>query len=165
MLTLERASAAYSKAQNRRDLMTIVHRSEGSIERKLQNISAVLDMLGTQWINGYKPLAHYQDALVAAVERSVGETPDFLYPAITDTQPLPLNDDAVFVAPPSAGDFDKTLPPAVRRLVGKFDPAERDAKTTNWAKPARSLSWSLSATVCDAPDVKTLRMTSAGFPI
>ncbi|MCK1339369.1 hypothetical protein IVB38_26015 [Bradyrhizobium sp. 38] len=48
MLTSERAGVAYSKAQNRRQLMTTVHRSEGLIERKLQNISAVLDMLGTQ---------------------------------------------------------------------------------------------------------------------
>ena len=52
--------------------MATVRRSEGSIERKLQNISAVLDVLGAQWINGYKPLAHYQDALAAAVERSLG---------------------------------------------------------------------------------------------
>ncbi|EJN07086.1 hypothetical protein PMI42_08041 [Bradyrhizobium sp. YR681] len=134
MLSSERAGAAYSKAQNRRQLMTIVRRSEGSIERKLQNISAVLDMLGTQWINGYKPLAHFQDALVAAVERNVGQTPDFLYPANTDTQPLALNDDAVFVAPPSVADFEKTLTPAVRRLVGKFDPAERDARNRQLGK-------------------------------
>src|SRR5207237_1765015 len=71
MLATERAGVRYSKAENRRRLMATVHRSEGSIERKLQNISAVLDVLGAQWINGYKPLAHYQDALVAAVERSV----------------------------------------------------------------------------------------------
>jgi hypothetical protein len=42
--------------------MATVRRSEGSIERKLQNISAVLDVLGAPWINGYKPLAHDQDA-------------------------------------------------------------------------------------------------------
>lgn len=134
MLALERAGAAYSKAQHRRQLLPIVHRSEGSIERKLQNISAVLDRLGAQWINGYKPLAHYQDALVAAVELNVGQTPDFLYPANTDTQPLTLNDDAVFVAPPPVEDLDKTLTPAVRRLVGKFDPAERDARNRQLGK-------------------------------
>jgi hypothetical protein len=61
--------------------MEVVHRSEGSIERKLQNVSAVLDVLGVQWINGYKPLAHYQDALVAAVERALGKEPRFLDPA------------------------------------------------------------------------------------
>ncbi|MCK1733036.1 DUF3883 domain-containing protein [Bradyrhizobium sp. 138] len=134
MLASEIAGAAYSKAQNRRQLMTIVRRSEGSIERKLQNISAVLDMLGAQWINGYKPLAHYQDALVAAVERNVGRASDFLYPANADTQPLALNDDAIFVPPPSFANSDKMLTPAVRRLVGKFDPAERDAKNRELGK-------------------------------
>ncbi|MET4391604.1 hypothetical protein ABIB73_007395 [Bradyrhizobium sp. F1.4.3] len=137
MLASERAGVAYSKAQSRRQLMETVHRTDGSIERKLQNISAVLDMLGTQWINGYKPLAHYQDALVAAVEHNVGQAPDFLYPASTASQPLALNDDAVFVAPPSAADFEKTLTPAVRRLVGKFDPAERDARNRQLGKAGK----------------------------
>lgn len=134
MLASERSGVRYSKAENRRQLMKTVRRSEGSIERKLQNISAVLDMLGAQWINGYKPLAHYQDALVAAVERNVGRKPDFLYPATADTQPLALNDDAVFVPPPSFADLDKMLTPAVRRLVGKFDPAERDARNRELGK-------------------------------
>lgn len=134
MLASEKAGIAYSKAENWRRLMTTVHRSKGSIERKLQNISAVLDVLGAQWINGYKPLAHYQDALVPAVERNIRREPDFLYPASTDTQPLALNDDTIFVAPPQFTDFEKVLPPAVRQLVGKFDPAERDARNRDLGK-------------------------------
>jgi hypothetical protein len=114
--------------------MATVRRSEGSIERKLQNISAVLDVLGAQWINGYKPLAHYQDALVAAVERNLGHEPGFLYPVSEDTQPLVLNEEAIFVPPPPFVDLDKTLTPAVRRLVGKFDPAERDARNRELGK-------------------------------
>jgi uncharacterized protein DUF3883 len=128
MLAWERAGVPYNKAENRRRLMTTVRRTEGSIERKLQNISAVLDVLGAQWINGYKPLAHYQDALVAAVERNLGREPDVLYPASGVTQPLVLNDEAILVPPPSFVDPDKMMTPAVRRLVGKFDPAERDAR-------------------------------------
>jgi hypothetical protein len=134
MLATERAGVPYSKAENRRRLMATVHRSEGSVERKLQNISAVLDVLGAQWINGYKPLAHYQDALVAAVERSLGREPGYLYPASADTQPLVLNEEAIFVPPPPLVDLDKTLTPAVRRLVGKFDPAERDARNRDLGK-------------------------------
>lgn len=134
MLAFEKAGIAYSKADNWRHLMTTVHRSKGSIERKLQNISAVLDVLGAQWINGYKPLAHYQDALVPAVERNIRRQPDFLYPASADTQPLALNDDTTFVAPPEFIDLDKVLPPAIRRLVGKFDPAERDARNRDLGK-------------------------------
>ncbi len=128
MLTSERAGGAYNKAANRRRMMTTVHRTEGSIERKLQNISAVLDVLGAQWINGYKPLAHYQDALVAAVERNLRREPDFLYPASVNTQPLALNDEPVLVPAPIFTEPDAMLTPAVRRLVGKFDPAERDAR-------------------------------------
>ena len=134
MLATERAGVPYSKAENRRRLMAVVRRSEGSIERKLQNISAVLDVLGAQWINGYKPLAHYQDALVAAVARSLGREPAYLYPTSPDTQPLVLNDDAIFVPPPPFVDLDQTLTPAVRRLVGKFDPAERDARNRDLGK-------------------------------
>jgi hypothetical protein len=100
MLAWERAHVPYSKAENQRQLMTTVHRSQGSIERKLQNISAVLGVLGAQWINGYKPLAHYQDAMLAAVERSLGREPGFLYLASADTQSLALNDEAILVPPP-----------------------------------------------------------------
>jgi hypothetical protein len=133
MLASERAGVLYNKSENRRQLMTTVHRSEGSIERKLQNISAVLDLLGAQWINGYKPLAHYQDALVSAVERGLGRDPGFLFPASSGMQPQP-GEDGIVVPPPAFTDPDKTLTLAVRRLVGKFDPAERDARNRELGK-------------------------------
>jgi hypothetical protein len=37
------------------------------MERKLQNVSAILDEMGFEWIDGYKPLAHYQQDLRRAV--------------------------------------------------------------------------------------------------
>jgi hypothetical protein len=162
MLTSERAGVAYSKAQNRRQLMTTVHRSEGLIERKLQNISAVLDMLGTQWINGYKPLTHDQDALVAAVERNVGRALDFLCPASIDIQPLTLNDDAVFVAPPSVADFEKTMTPA--GWSESWSQPSAMPGIVNWGKPGRNSSWNSSATGYGALGATTWRMTFAGFP-
>jgi hypothetical protein len=85
---------------NRRTAAGSVRRSEGSIERKLQNISAVLDLLGVQWINGYKPLAHYQDALVSAVERSLGREQGFLYPASPEVQPAEPGEDGILIPPP-----------------------------------------------------------------
>jgi hypothetical protein len=127
--------------------MTTVRRSEGSIERKLQNISAVLDLLGVQWINGYKPLAHYQDALVSAVERLLGREQGFLYPASPEVQPAEPGEDGILIPPPPFSDPDKTLTPAVRRLVGKFDPGERDARNRELGK---------------AGDGRTSRTTSAG---
>jgi len=45
-------------------------RSVASIERKLSNISAILDERGEPWIDGYKPLGHYQHELADAVDRA-----------------------------------------------------------------------------------------------
>lgn len=132
MLALERAGTPYNKSENRRRLMEAVRRSEGSIERKLQNVSAVLDVLGAQWINGYKPLAHYQDALVEAVARAVVKAPRFLDPGSVGTPPA--DEIAILVPAPALRDPDETLTPAVRRLVGKFDPAERDARNRDLGK-------------------------------
>lgn len=68
MLALELAGQAYVKAQHRRALLPKLHdRSEGSVERKYQNISAIRIELGAPWIIGYKPLANYQVALYGAV--------------------------------------------------------------------------------------------------
>jgi len=127
MLALEKAGAPYNKSENRRRLMAVVGRSEGAIERKLQNISAVLDEVGVQWINGYKPLAHYQDSLVVAVERVLRREPRFLYPEDVNTPSATGRGDVLVPAPSLAGS-DTSLTPAVRRLVGDFDPAERDAR-------------------------------------
>ena len=44
-------------------------RSEGSVEFKHQNISAVLKGLGEDWIPGYKPAFNFQMTLVDAVAR------------------------------------------------------------------------------------------------
>jgi len=106
MLASERAGVSYNKSENRRRLMTTVLRSEGSIDCKLQNISAVRDLLGVQWINGYKPLAHYQDALVSAVERLLLRE-GFLYPASPEIQPVEPGEDGILIPPPPFGDPDR----------------------------------------------------------
>ena len=73
MLRMELRGEHYSKAEAVRQLRVLVPaRSGTSIERKLQNISAVLDETGLDWIDGYKPLAHYQHELKSAVLAAVG---------------------------------------------------------------------------------------------
>ncbi len=68
MLRSEQRGERYSKAETVRRLQAILPtRTTGSIERKLQNVSAVLDEEGLPWIEGYKPLAHYQHDLQSAV--------------------------------------------------------------------------------------------------
>lgn len=59
MLAEERAGRDYNKSEYRRGVIAAIGRKPGSIERKLQNVSAVLDEIGIPWIQGYKPLPHY----------------------------------------------------------------------------------------------------------
>ncbi|WP_211483197.1 DUF3883 domain-containing protein [Fodinibius roseus] len=69
MLIKELSGQSYNKSEHRRNLQNILNnRSEGSIEFKHQNISAVLIELGLPYISGYKPRSNYQHLLKAAVE-------------------------------------------------------------------------------------------------
>jgi len=64
MLSKELASQNYTKAEHRRNLLPLLNgRSEGSIEFKHQNISAVLINLGQPYIKGYLPRFNFQKIL------------------------------------------------------------------------------------------------------
>lgn len=68
MLSKEIRGIDYQKAEHRRQLKRkLNNRSDGSIEFKHQNISAVLLQLGMPYITGYKPRVNYQQMLAAAV--------------------------------------------------------------------------------------------------
>lgn len=68
MLEAELRSIPYSKAAHRRRLSAALRsRSEPAIERKHQNISAILIELGFPWIEGYKPLRNFQRLLCEVV--------------------------------------------------------------------------------------------------
>ncbi len=57
MLQLELQGESYSKADYRRELLIdpLARRTAGSIEYRMQNISALRDEMGLEWIRGYKP--------------------------------------------------------------------------------------------------------------
>lgn len=64
MLRLEATDQPYNKSEHNEVLrQQLKARSEGSIEMKHQNISAVLDQLGLPYIRGYKPRTNLQDLL------------------------------------------------------------------------------------------------------
>ena len=64
MLTLELAGQHYNKAEHRRALLAKLNeRTNGAVELKHQNISAVMIELGCPYISGYKPLGNYQALL------------------------------------------------------------------------------------------------------
>lgn len=68
MLEKHLVGASYSKAAHRRTLQPrLNNRSEGSIEYKHQNVSAVLLEMGLPYIPGYKPAFNYQQQLKQVV--------------------------------------------------------------------------------------------------
>lgn len=127
MLADEVAGRLYVKRAHNRELQAQLGRSAGSIERKHQNISAVLVELGLSWIEGYKPLPNFQTSLVAAIDRYLMSHPEVLVqepPALPRglaearyafLEPAPLLRAPSFVRPEP-----------LLRLVRKFDPVARD---------------------------------------
>jgi hypothetical protein len=72
MLDAQETGREYNKTEHRRNLGKLLNkRSEGAIERKHQNISAILIELGLGYIGGYKPLCNYQQLLFETVEDSL----------------------------------------------------------------------------------------------
>ena len=77
MLKFELSGQQYSKTAHRRALLDRLDgRSEGAVEMKHQNISAVLRDMGHFWIPGYKPRSNYQGILADAVSVWIDLNPD-----------------------------------------------------------------------------------------
>ena len=72
MLLAELRREPLNKTAHRRRLSTqLNNRSDTAVERKHQNISAILIALGHPYIAGYKPLGNYQALLAQVVEDRV----------------------------------------------------------------------------------------------
>lgn len=126
MLADELAGRPYAKAAHNAALRERVPRSRGSLEYKYQNVSAVLEKLGMPWIPGYKPARHYQGAIAEAISRYLAHDPEALnVPAPSPQAPMP---ESVFVPPPPATEPQEQMPVALRKLIAKFDPVERDLR-------------------------------------
>ncbi len=91
MLRLELSGQRYNKSRHRRELIgRLNNRSDGSVELKHQNISAVLIEMGVPYINGYKPRFNYQRTLLpTTVSRYLTEHPELheLFQADIDMTP------------------------------------------------------------------------------
>jgi len=60
MLKQELRRHSYNKTAYRNELLTkLNNRTQGAIERKHQNISAILFEIGLPYVDGYKPLGNY----------------------------------------------------------------------------------------------------------
>jgi hypothetical protein len=86
----------------------------------------VLEKLGARWIPGYKPARHYQGAIAEAISRYLAGNPSALEAPVASPQvPVP---ESVFVEPPPPTEPQDQMPAALRRLIARYDPVERDRR-------------------------------------
>lgn len=123
---IQRADEPINKAERYRQLGTLISRSPKSVERKLQNVSAVLDELEMDWATGLKPWGNFQQSLVNAVERYLEYNPVVVFgPPVAV---LPDTSELVEEAPPPKGQPKPPLDRKLERIARKFNYAERDAR-------------------------------------
>jgi len=133
MLANDVSQRHYSKAAHRRALIPRLNdRSEGAVEFKHQNISAVLKGLGEDWIPGYKPAFNFQMTLVDAVVRWFTQNPTWLtrQPGPHDAASGMSEPVQLWVGPPPT---QSNQPPPqeleqILHIARTFDVAERDER-------------------------------------
>lgn len=116
------------KLQKYRQISEATGRSVKSVERKFQNISAVLERIGLPWLPGLAPLRNYQTVLIAAVEAIVDDFWNFELPG----KPAKLAlSDVIVLFPEQTPQMEQPVvssSPELERLARKFDPALRDLR-------------------------------------
>jgi hypothetical protein len=144
MLEKELLGKPYTKTDHRKALgPQLGGRSDGSIEFKHANISAVLAGQGLPYVEGYKPRGNYQALLQQEVESFLDQHPTFLEqlataPTLNPDKP-PASDsldlDAIIEDPPEQIIAPKKPhKPWLSRKARRIDFAERDAANRKLAK-------------------------------
>ncbi len=125
MLATEIRGEPFNKAAHNRTLRRKLNgRSRGAVERKHQNISAVLIDLDRPYINGYKPLGNIQGMLREIVPEHLAELDDLVAADVAAPQDRAVVDDVleIMVEPPAptqaSADGSRY---AVRDIVGVRD--------------------------------------------
>ena len=120
------------------------NRSEGAIEFKHQNISAVLKGLGEVWLTGYRPAFNFQTVLEDAVERWLALNPAWLRRAPDESradaagmqEPAPL-----WVGQPPT--LSNRPPQELKQMLGiarRFDAAGRDERNRALGRAGEALA-------------------------
>src|SRR5436190_2714982 len=120
MLDREVRGFEYNKTAHRSALAGLIdQRSHGAMERKHQNISAILIRLGFIYISGYKPLGNYQQLLFDLVADRLAKSPDLadaVREQVLAPAAVPSVDDILgSLVDPPAGDPEKSQYPSSAR--------------------------------------------------
>lgn len=155
MLTMELAGQEYSKAEHRRQLGAKLNgRSDGSIEFKHCNISAVMIELGFPYIRGYQPRSSFQNLLAEVISQQVALCPLLDQTALAAVQQpaaAPQHVDFASLrteAPVRQEKASSPLPPSFR--ASKRDYLEREAQNRSLGAAGEDFAfrferWRLSA--------------------
>jgi len=138
MLLKELRGEEYNKTAHRHALAKLLDdRSDGSVEFKHQNISAVLIGLGLPYVEGYKPRGNYQQLLADAVRARLVNNRE-IEPAVaatveSDAEPVDFGDILHRLAQPPApssdvGQHRAELPPKKPVVRASIDYLEREAR-------------------------------------
>lgn len=139
MLGYELRGEPYNKREHNRRLQPMLNnRSQGAVEFKHQNISAVLIELGFPYLEGYKPRGNYQELLKAEVEHRLEGDAALAEAAgrlVTAPHPpvlaiVPLGD--VLVPAPvrnTDGTYERRVPSAT--VLTKINYLEREAQNSS----------------------------------
>lgn len=138
MLAKELAGQNYTKAEHRRNLLPLLNdRSEGSIEFKHQNISAVLINLGQPYIKGYLPRFNYQKILEDKVidyligHQSIEEQFKQFAEGEIDQPVVKKNFDQLIVEPPASTQLVEEPAAAYTRSPIKTNYLEKEQRNRN----------------------------------
>jgi len=138
MLHFESEGTAYNKAARNRALRArLSPRTQGSVERKHQNVSSVLHEMGLPFISGYKPSSNAQKLLgdeVVAYLNAHWSGLEKIFEALERLpreSSTPIGKDSVVVATPVSGPIRLG---ARQRAPRKFDFAARDERNRSLGK-------------------------------
>lgn len=134
MLQMDVKARSFNKAEHNRMLQERISRSRGSIEYKHRNISAVMALLGLDFIRGYKPAQNFQRQLYEIIaEQLLGSNLIETLSGRVVESPIPRSGLA-FLPPPAKSSQSDIPDRHVRRLVHTLDPAARDARARELGK-------------------------------
>lgn len=137
MLAVELAQRPYSKTRHREQLRPLLDgRSDGSIEFKHCNISAVLINFAMPYVEGYKPRYNYQQLLERVVLERLSIEPDLVprlesSPVVAPAAAPPTDFSdiaALMVDPPEVSRAARPMLPPGEPTARRVDFVQRDAE-------------------------------------
>jgi len=127
MLQKELSHVKFNKSEHRRTLLPLLNkRTDSAIEKKHQNISAVLIRMGLPFIRGYKPLPNTQQLLEEEISLYIQ-----LHKTALEEKFERFAEDTTFLKPPQSIDFEKLIgeaptPTKPQELKIRYRPIKRN---------------------------------------